>query len=145
MRVSRRTAVSSSRSGALLSVLIANFPPFLVTRYWDETFDAGNIFESEILDPVTGFGGDGVGESRCIADGPFAGYVNSIGPGYTFSDHCITRQVNNTKSTMGTQEYIDACYLRTDFVDAWPCIQTAPHFNGHGAISGLVRQNTPRG
>ncbi|PKS12625.1 hypothetical protein jhhlp_000833 [Lomentospora prolificans] len=108
------------------------------TRYWDETRDAGRVSESDILDPNTGFGGDGVGERGCIADGPFAGYINSLGPGYKITDHCITRFVNNTRSLRASQRFIDRCYESDTFVDVWPCLESSPHLSGHGAISGLM-------
>ncbi|CAI4218856.1 unnamed protein product [Parascedosporium putredinis] len=105
--------------------------------YWDETRDAGRVSESEILDPDTGFGGDGVGERGCIADGPFAGYINSIGPGYRITDRCITRFVNNTRSLMASPRFTDRCQGMNRYVDVWPCLEGNPHNSGHGAISGL--------
>ena len=69
-----------------------------------------NLSTSEVVDPVTGFGGDGVGDDGCIADGPFAGYVNSLGPGYLIPDHCISRFINDEDSLAASQEYIDKCF-----------------------------------
>lgn len=46
--------------------------------YWDEVLDAGNFTHSVVLDPETGFGGDGYGANNCIKDGPFKDYVVSL-------------------------------------------------------------------
>ena len=43
--------------------------------YWDEARDAGSFATATILDPKTGFGGDGKGPNGCLADGPFANYT----------------------------------------------------------------------
>ena len=108
------------------------------TSYWDETAEAGAFETSDVLDPTTGFGGNGVGDDGCIADGPFAGYVNGLGPGYLLTDHCITRFVSNTASASAAQSFLDACYEKETFVEAWPCIEGRPHGAGHGGVGGLV-------
>lgn len=112
-------------------------------RYWDETREAGAFDVSDVLDPVTGFGGNGVGEEGCIEDGPFAGYVNGLGPGYFITEHCITRFVNNNASSRAEQQYIDRCYEAESFVDAWPCMEGSPHSAGHGGVGGLVSAPPP--
>jgi tyrosinase len=108
------------------------------SRYWDEARDAGNFKASDVLDPITGFGGNGVGLKGCIVDGPFANYTNSLGPGYKIGDNCIYRFINDTLSKMAGREYIDACYRRTNFVDFWTCAEMAPHNGGHAGIGGKV-------
>ena len=79
-----------------------------------------------------------MGDEGCITDGPFAGYMNSIGPGYWLTDHCITRFVSNDFSGSAAQEFIDKCYEEETFVEAWPCLEGAPHSAGHSGIGGLV-------
>ena len=111
-------------------------------RYWDETRDAGAFDTSNVLDPTTGFGGNGVGDEGCIEDGPFADYLNGLGPGYFITEHCITRFVNNNASSRAAQEFIDKCYEAESFVDAWPCFEGAPHSAGHGGVGGLVSYYT---
>ncbi|SPO07087.1 uncharacterized protein DNG_09781 [Cephalotrichum gorgonifer] len=106
--------------------------------YWDETFEAGKFSTSPIFDTVVGFGGNGVGDEGCIADGPFAGYNNSLGPGYLITDHCITRFVSDATSMSAQQQYLDACYEKQTFVEAWPCIEGRPHGAGHGGVGGLM-------
>ncbi|KAL2256374.1 hypothetical protein VTK26DRAFT_4913 [Humicola hyalothermophila] len=106
--------------------------------YWDEPRDAGRFSQSDVLDPVTGFGGNGVGPDGCIADGPFANYSNGLGPGYKIGDNCINRFVNDTVSRMAAREYVDACYEKTTFVEFWPCAEVAPHNGGHAGVGGKM-------
>jgi tyrosinase len=107
-------------------------------RYWDEARDAGRFLKSVVLDPVTGFGGNGVGEKGCIVDGPFANYTNNLGPGYKIGEHCIYRFVNDTLSVMAGRQYIDFCYNKTTFDKFWPCVEQAPHNGGHAAVGGKM-------
>lgn len=83
----------------------------IIHRYWNETIDAGNFIESPVLDPDTGFGGDGVAPNGCIADGPMVNYTSRFGPGYTVNDHCIYRSINNRVSTAASQANIDRCMV----------------------------------
>lgn len=109
-----------------------------ISRYWYEQRDAGKFYKADIFDPVTGFGGFGKGSNKCITDGPFAWFVNHMGPGYRIGPQCIYRSLNDTLSQMAAQKYIDACYKRTKFVDAWVCIELGPHISGHGGVGGKV-------
>ncbi|KAL2160796.1 hypothetical protein VTH06DRAFT_993 [Thermothelomyces fergusii] len=107
--------------------------------YWYEQRDAGRFSRSELFDPVYGFGGDGVGRDRCIADGPFANYTNALGPGYENTDHCINRAINDWASQGSSQQYVDACLALETFEDAWPCIEGRPHSGGHGGVGGQMQ------
>ena len=93
---------------------------------------------SDVLDPITGFGGDGVGADGCIADGPFANFTNSLGPGYRIGSNCINRFVSDAISVMAGQEYLDFCLKKKTFVEFWPCAENAPHRSGHGGVGGKV-------
>ncbi|KAK0617462.1 hypothetical protein B0T14DRAFT_484352 [Immersiella caudata] len=106
--------------------------------WWDETRDAGHYSTSVVLDPVTGFGGDGSGPNGCITTGPFASFVNNIGPGYWFGPNCINRYVNDSVSVMAGQAYIDFCRQKQTFAEFWPCFERCPHRSGHGAIGGKL-------
>lgn len=106
--------------------------------YWQEQLDAGNFAKSVLLDPETGFGGKGSGSKGCITDGPFANYVNHIGPEYTITNHCINRQISESFSRQCTQKEVDTCLAKKDFVSAWNCIERMPHQGGHGGVGGLV-------
>jgi tyrosinase len=112
-------------------------------RYWDEARDAGRFIKSVVLDPITGFGGNGVGEKGCIVDGPFANYSDNLGPGYKIGEHCIYRFVNDTLSLMAGREYIDFCYTKTTFDKFWPCAEQAPHNGGHAGVGGKMIDPIP--
>lgn len=43
--------------------------------YWIEALDAADFLASPLLDAVTGFGGDGLGDGDCVTTGPFAGHI----------------------------------------------------------------------
>jgi len=106
--------------------------------WWDETHDAGTFSTSDVLDPVTGFGGDGVGTDRCIQDGPFANYTNHVGPGFDITDHCIQRSVNDRISSAAAQANIDNCMRQPTYEQAWGCIEGAPHSAGHAGVGAQL-------
>lgn len=56
--------------------------------------DAGHFTGSVLLDPVTGFGGNGQPFDACITDGPFANFTNYIGPREENTPHCIYRNIS---------------------------------------------------
>jgi len=117
-----------------------------LARYWDEPRDAGNFSHSVVLDPVTGFGGNGTGPPGpgtgvmgCIQDGPFANYVNNLGPGYRKGTaHCIYRFVNDTISLMSSQAHVDECMAKPTYLKFWPCLEAAPHVGGHAGVGGKM-------
>ncbi|KAF2712702.1 Di-copper centre-containing protein [Pleomassaria siparia CBS 279.74] len=108
--------------------------------YWDEAMDASNFVSSVLLSPTTGFGGDGVGNESCIADGPFKDYVNPVGPGSRVNDHCITRKLGACESVYASRlagrEFVDACMGRERWGEFWPCVEFGAHSAGHGGIGG---------
>src|SRR6185312_10269070 len=105
---SSRTSSSSRRNAATAEVnresrahLCTKTRTITLThlpRYWQEQIDAGNFRDSVLLNPETGFGGNGNDDDGCIQDGPFADYRNQIGLGYTNRDQCIRRRLNETAS-----------------------------------------------
>lgn len=107
--------------------------------YWQEERDAGKFTSSIVFDKVYGFGGDGSGQKRCITDGPFAGFVNHIGPGNDYTDHCIDRQISNFISRNTSDSAVENCLKQKDYVSAWTCLEAGPHFGGHGGVGRLVR------
>ncbi|KAK0641977.1 hypothetical protein B0T16DRAFT_431564 [Cercophora newfieldiana] len=106
--------------------------------YWDEPLDAGFFSTSVVLDPVTGFGGNGVGASRCIADGPFANYTNALGPSYAVNDHCIERTIMDFVSWATHAQYRDRCLAKTSWLDFWTCVEASPHNGGHGGVGSQM-------
>jgi hypothetical protein len=109
--------------------------------YWYEQIDAEEFGSSGIFDPDTGFGGNGTGTGSCIEDGPFAGYVNHIGPLYTNREHCIWRIQEVAAMEFGKQANIDACLAKENWRDAWRCMEDLPHKSGHGGVGGLVSKH----
>ncbi|KAK4161064.1 hypothetical protein QBC43DRAFT_380935 [Cladorrhinum sp. PSN259] len=106
--------------------------------YWDETLDAGAFSQAIIFDDDVGFGGDGVGPSKCIQTGPFANYINSLGPGYNLTDHCIQRQINDTQSRYAAKKFEDACLAKDTFLQFWPCLEGTPHGAGHAGVGAQM-------
>ncbi|CAJ2507370.1 Uu.00g085560.m01.CDS01 [Anthostomella pinea] len=111
--------------------------------HWDEVTDAENILGSDLLDPVTGFGGNGNGTLGCVVDGPFTNHTVAIGPGYTIAPNCITRAVSDEGESGVAQHGSDpivvaACMAPTNFVDFWHCVEAGPHSFGHGGVWGLM-------
>lgn len=105
--------------------------------YWAEELDIGRIESSDVLDPVTGFGGGVLNETVCIPDGPFKDYVLSTGPGFENTEHCITRRLTNAVTRGARQEYIDHCYKFDKFEEAWPCLEdSGVHGGFHGGVGG---------
>lgn len=105
--------------------------------FWEEPRDAGHFSISSVFSPTTGFGSaTGVGENNCVADGPFAGMMLSVGPGYSNQLHCLSRRVNDTASLMSQEANANACLQLPTFDKAWPCIENLPHRGGHNGIMG---------
>ncbi|KAM7197047.1 tyrosinase [Naviculisporaceae sp. PSN 640] len=129
----------------LTTLTLTNITP--QNRYWDEPRDAGHFSTSVVLDPITGFGGNGTGfgglnpqpNMGCIQDGPFASFVNNLGPGHLKGvPNCIYRFVNDTVSLMSSQIYVDECKAKPNYLEFWPCLETAPHVGGHGGVGGKM-------
>ncbi|KAK5652225.1 hypothetical protein OQA88_10722 [Cercophora sp. LCS_1] len=106
--------------------------------YWNETLDAGSFSASLLLDPVTGFGGNGVGASRCIAAGPFANYTNPLGPGHAMADHRIERTITDFVSWAGHARYAQRCLAKSGWVSFWTCVEDGPHSAGHGGVGAQM-------
>lgn len=76
----------------------------------------------------------------CIQDGPFAGFINNLGPGYLQGvPNCIYRFVNDTVSIMSSQAYVDECKAKPTYLEFWPCLEAAPHIGGHGGVGGKMQ------
>ena len=107
-------------------------------RYWDELTDSANLTASPIFDPVYGFGGDGVGNDSCIADGPFSNLTLHLGPVYEVTNHCLSRSLNSVAIAWANQTYLDECYAAENYTAAWPLFSSHPHTAGHAAVAGVV-------
>ena len=136
------TQVSTTSASSLLSMLINR------NSWWDETRDAGNYINSPILDPVSGFGGNGSSVDLCVVDGPFANSTVHLGPADsdTPAGFCLKRRVNETFAAGAAQSIVDGCMNITDYANAciW-CIGVSPHTAYVISTSGLHRSSWPCG
>lgn len=132
---------AGNRESMQLHLLLLNHTD-LGTRYWQEQLDAGKFKSSVLLDPVYGFGGNGQGSNNCIKDGPFANYTNVIGPGYSNTNHCIDRRLDDTTSRSSSKTEVDKCLASKDWSTVWVCIEGSPHRGGHGGVGGEVHYST---
>jgi tyrosinase len=121
------------------------------------------ISQSEIWDPETGFGGNGVpgtytvppdptNTSRihpsaflgCVADGPFANYTLKLGPGLFVTDHCLTRGFNNTATQFLNTSAIEETLSQPTWEQFTVRLEGSPeiaplhraHDGGHVAVGG---------
>ncbi|KAF1958361.1 Di-copper centre-containing protein [Byssothecium circinans] len=110
-----------------------------VQPYWNETLDAGNFRNSIVLDPETGFGGDGTGLGSCIVNGPFKDYISTVGAYTNASAHCITRKIDECQSSKAAQVNINKCTEKQTFGEFWSCMEEFPHDGLHQGIGGLMK------
>ncbi|KAK0627925.1 hypothetical protein B0T14DRAFT_422288 [Immersiella caudata] len=108
--------------------------------YWAEELDVGAFSKSILLDPVRGFGGDGFGPDRCIRDGSFVNYTNTLGPGFEINDHCINRQVNDSLTMSAAATVIEGCMNMPTFLTLWSCLESrgGPHSAGHSGVGAQM-------
>ena len=111
--------------------------------YWDEPADVKDLKASAIFDPKTGFGGNGKGLYRCIADGPFANLtLRFAGDLSTKYDYCIIRSMTDCMFTGASKTVIDGCMAKKSFEEVWHCIEGSPHGAGHGGVGGIVSHSS---
>ncbi|KAI1427740.1 Di-copper centre-containing protein [Xylaria sp. FL1777] len=106
--------------------------------YWNEPLNVGALDQASIFDPTVGFGGDGVGSSRCITDGPFVNTTLRIQEDLSTDEYCISRGLNDRSFNSAAQSNVNTCLAMANFVDAWNCIEAKPHSAGHGGINGVM-------
>ncbi|EUC67370.1 tyrosinase tyrosinase: common central domain protein, partial [Rhizoctonia solani AG-3 Rhs1AP] len=117
------------------------------TPYWDWTQDVDNMSQSEIFDPVKGFGGNGGGITKnyCVQAGPYSPQSN-----FTLTwpeNQCLQRNFNmETKrsrgwrpasgpSTSHSQSQIDQVNRNSQFTKFWPALEEGPHDSVHNEIN----------
>ncbi|KAM5522687.1 hypothetical protein FOXYSP1_16578 [Fusarium oxysporum f. sp. phaseoli] len=93
---------------------------------------------SPLLDPHTGFGGNGTDPDGCVIDGPFANTTLHIGPGQTLKAHCLSRSVNEKNSTLGNETYIQQCHNKSSYRDFWETTGFTTHGAGHSGVGGVM-------
>lgn len=107
--------------------------------YWDEAADVGTLTTSDVFDVELGFGGNGTGSQRCIADGPFVDLTLHYNEDLTVTDYCISRNINERSFSSAAQANVESCLVQATFLEAWNCFEGRPHGAGHGGVSGTVR------
>lgn len=94
---------------------------------------------SPVFDTVYGFGGNGVDSANwCVLDGPFANPTLNLGPRYSITPNCLSRQFVPEKFSLGNQTYIDACNAKSTYWDAFWCWKSNPHSNAHLGVNGTI-------
>lgn len=84
--------------------------------YWETVRDVGHVINASILDPVTGFGCNGTSENLCVPDGPFSNVTLHLGPKYTNTDHCLSRNINELVPIQNcSQSNIDTLFTYSNF------------------------------
>ncbi|RKK11864.1 hypothetical protein BFJ66_g5457 [Fusarium oxysporum f. sp. cepae] len=90
------------------------------TPWWDETCDAGNFMGSPLLDPHTGFGGNGTDPDGCVIDGP------------------LQIPLFTLNSTLGNETYVQQCHNKSIYRDFWETTGFTTHGAGHSGIGGVM-------
>jgi tyrosinase len=98
----------------------------------------GKLKKSSIFDPKTGFGGDGVAPTRCIADGPFANVSLHFIADLSTTNYCIMRSMNECPFEGEAQSVLDVCLDKNTYEDVWHCLEARPHAGGHAGVGGVV-------
>ncbi|KAK3322763.1 hypothetical protein B0H66DRAFT_602193 [Apodospora peruviana] len=107
--------------------------------YWNETSDVQNLRDSFLLDPDTGFGGNGVsGKELCIADGPFADIRLHLKANLSSDNYCISRNMSACLFSGALTENIETCLTTPNFEAARNCIEAKPHIAGHWGVGGTM-------
>lgn len=110
--------------------------------YWDLQHDSwlheANASLSDVFDPVTGFGGDGVGTDSCIADGPFANVTLHLGPDYEVTDHCLSRSISTTALAWSNLTWVNEAMAAENYSTAYPLFSAQPHMSGHATVGGVM-------
>ncbi|KAL4933212.1 putative amino acid transporter [Aspergillus undulatus] len=108
--------------------------------YWDELEDYENapLKESKIFDTVFGFGGDGVGDDRCVRDGPFRDTTLHLKAHTANADYCLSRELSQELFGWANRSNIEQCYALKQYKDAWACYNMYPHSAGHAAVGAVM-------
>ncbi|KAJ5708715.1 hypothetical protein N7488_008516 [Penicillium malachiteum] len=91
-----------------------------------------------VFDPKTGFGGNGVGDSQCVQDGPFKNLRLHMETGNKYADYCLSRSFDFANFEQGDRTNIEACYQQSTYDDAWSCYFFHPHAAGHIGTGGVM-------
>ncbi|KAJ5714559.1 Di-copper centre-containing protein [Penicillium malachiteum] len=90
--------------------------------YWDELTDYtyGNVRDSPIFDPHTGFGGNGTGRDSCVSDGPLKNIKLHMSNHHDRGDSfCLSRDFDQSSFAYGMTSNIEECFGYANYTDAW--------------------------
>ncbi|CUA75141.1 Hemocyanin G-type, units Oda to Odg [Enteroctopus dofleini] [Rhizoctonia solani] len=122
------------------------------TPYWDWTKNVDNMAQSEIFDPIKGFGGNGSGSQNCVQNGPYSPQSNFT---LTWPEkRCLKRNFNmgssrgswwrpaSGPSTRHSQSVINGINNdNSKFVDFSPALEDGPHDSVHNEINSDMAAN----
>ncbi|KAL1868034.1 hypothetical protein VTK73DRAFT_3881 [Phialemonium thermophilum] len=109
--------------------------------WWDETKDAGHfstapMFTDAYLGRAPVKTNDGRG--TCVNSGLFKGTVLHIGPGSNFTDHCLSRAVDESLTSEVTMDFVKSCNAHANYTNMESCAEMGPHAYGHNGIGAVM-------
>ncbi|KAI0475366.1 Di-copper centre-containing protein [Xylariaceae sp. FL0804] len=113
--------------------------------WWDETKNAGDfngasIFTDPYFGPAPLITSDGQG--TCVESGTFGNLTLHIGPGDGFTDHCLSRAVNESLTAEVNSGFVSDCNSDTDYDTMRGCQELGPHAYGHDGIGAVMSDVT---
>ncbi|KAI0122938.1 amino acid transporter [Xylariales sp. AK1849] len=110
--------------------------------YWDGLAEVSNITASDLWQDQY-FGGNGVGQTGCIASGPSANltlrWEDAEGQ---IQDKCLSRNFSPRSFNSAAQSNIDECNAIDNYDEAWVCWYQSPHGAGHGGVGKIMADPT---
>ncbi|KAH9904268.1 Di-copper centre-containing protein [Xylariomycetidae sp. FL2044] len=111
--------------------------------WWDETINSGNFAASDIFSdayfgPLPAKTADGQG--TCIETGAFGGVMLHIGPGSGFTEHCLSRAVDESLTATVSASFVSDCNSRTAYNDFRGCLELGPHAYGHNGVGAVMAE-----
>ncbi|KAJ5443414.1 Di-copper centre-containing protein [Penicillium daleae] len=90
--------------------------------YWDELTDYtnGNVSQSPIFDPITGFGGNGTGYDGCVVNGPFGKIKLHMSLHHARgNEFCLSRNLDQSSFAEGIATNVEHCFGFANYTDSW--------------------------
>ncbi|KAK1764369.1 putative tyrosinase protein [Phialemonium atrogriseum] len=109
--------------------------------WWDESKDAGK-FSSAPMFTNAYFGSapkkTADGKGTCVNDGAFKGITLHIGPGGSFTNHCLSRAVDESLTAQCNWDFVKSCNSHNTYSDMESCAEMGPHAYGHNGIGAVM-------
>ncbi|EON97069.1 putative tyrosinase protein [Phaeoacremonium minimum UCRPA7] len=108
--------------------------------WWDETKDAGNfakapLFTDDYFGPLPAKTEDG---GTCIETGAFGGLTLHIGPGGAFTDHCLSRALDESLTAQSNSDFVSNCNSHSNYSEMESCAEMGPHAYTHNGIGAVM-------